>query len=86
MTRMMSVQKVSLLFWPPINFICFHYLPFHTIIPFMNLMALIYSCMLSFINNRGSNESKTKAGESVGMAAVETVGKAAAETVGTRSS
>ena len=51
-TKFATSFKVGGLFWPPMHFINYQYVPVHFRQPFVNLNAFFYSIFLSYLSNR----------------------------------
>ena len=49
--KIYNTMKFAVMYWPFINFIAYHYLPFHWRYACFDFFSLIYAIGLSFINN-----------------------------------
>ena len=49
--KIYNTMKFAVCYWPFINFIAYHYLPFHLRYACFDFFSLVYAIGLSFINN-----------------------------------
>lgn len=54
--KLYNTMKFAVCYWPFINFIAYHYLPFHWRYACFDFFSLIYAVGLSFINNSRTSD------------------------------